>query len=110
MNKTVQALKISASWTPAPAAADKIVAAVFGKTPAKGAKIAGGRIAIKHAIQIDFADPAQASRVSERVAQVKEALSAIGELHDFKTTAGAVPVGTAEVLEDPDPADAQAAK
>jgi hypothetical protein len=106
-NKTVQALKITASWTPDPAAAAAMIDAVFhDKTKAFGVRFAGGRMSIKHAIRIDFADPDQATRVSQRVAQIKEELRKAGTIHDFKTTAGAVPVGEAEVLPDEDEAEA----
>ncbi len=104
-NKTVQALKIAASWTPDPAAAAAMIDAVFhDKTKAFGVRLAGGRMSIKHAIRTDFADPDQATRVIQRVAQIKDELRKAGTLHDFKTTAGAVPVGEAEVLPDEDEA------
>lgn len=106
MAKTVQALKVSASWTPNDGPAGKMMAAALGQTHAAGVRFSGGRLALKHAIKIDFADPAQASRVSARVAEIKAALAAAGELHDFRTTAGAVQTADAEILPDPGTAPA----
>jgi len=99
-NKTVQALKISASWSPTPAIAAKMIAAALGKTDAKGVTFYGGRLSVKHAIKIDFSDPSQATRVSGRVAEIKAALESAGHVHGFTTTAGAVPVDEVEVLPD----------
>lgn len=100
--KTTQALKISASWTPERGIADRMIEAAIGKTAAKAVAFSGGRLSLKHAIKIDFADPAQATRVSARVADIKAALETTGELHGFTTTAGAVPIEEAEVLPDPE--------
>lgn len=100
-NKTVQALKISASWTPTPAIAAKMIAAALGKSDAKGVTFHGGRLSVKHAIKIDFSDPTQATRVSGRVAEIKAALEGNGQVHGFITTAGAVPVEEAETLPEP---------
>lgn len=100
-NKTVQALKISASWTPTPAIAAKMVAAALGKSDAKGVTFSGGRLSVKHSIKIDFSDPSQATRVSGRVAEIKSALESAGHLHGFTTTAGAVPVEEVETLPEP---------
>jgi len=102
MAKTVQSLKIAASWTPSQATADAMMTAGFTDSLASGVRFAGGRLALRHAIKIDFADPAQAARVSDRVAEIKEALGYSGTLHGFTTTAGAVPVGQAEDLDPPE--------
>lgn len=99
-NKTVQALKINASWTPNTATADFITAHLFGGGPASPLKFSGGRFSLKHAIKTDFSDPAQATRVSERVAEIKSSIEALGQVHSFTTTAGAVPVDEVEVLPD----------
>lgn len=96
MQKTTQAIKIAASWTPNEAEAAGMIADVFG--PGSGIKVSGGRLALRHAVKTDFADPTHAVRVSERIAQIKAELEEKGTLHGFTATAGAVPVGEAEVL------------
>lgn len=99
MAKTVQALKILASWTPNAEIAAGMMTASFNETDAGRVRFSSGRMVLKHAIKIDFSDPANAGKVSERVSQIKAALAERGELHDFRTTAGAVPASDAEELE-----------
>lgn len=101
-NKTVQALKITASWTPNESAAASMMKALKA-ADLEGARIGGGRLAIKHAIATDYADPAHANRVSKRLFAIKQALGATGTLHSFNVVAGAVPADEAEVLPDPEP-------
>jgi hypothetical protein len=101
MAKTVQAMKISASWTPRSDAARQMTEAAFGSAAAAGMKIHGGRLALRHAIKSDFTNPAFADRFSKRVAQITEHLESAGELHSITITAGAVLVADAEVLDEP---------
>ena len=91
--KTTQALKVSAYWSPSEETAAAMTNAVFDPGhPAHGVRVAGGRTLVKCALKIDFADPANAARVSERIAEIKAALEASGKVHKFSTQAGAVPV------------------
>ncbi|WP_336801755.1 hypothetical protein [Kaistia sp. MMO-174] len=101
MAKTVQALKIAASWTPNQPTAGVMINAVLAETDAFGARFSSGRLLLKHAIKIDFTDPSQAQRVSARAADIKAGLASTGTLHDFRTTAGAVHADEAEVLPEP---------
>jgi hypothetical protein len=98
MQKTTQALKIVASWTPNPSEARGMLADVFGAE--NRLQYSGGRIRLLHAIKLDFSVPADAVRVSERAAQIKAELEEKGTLHSFATFAGAVPVEEAEILPD----------
>lgn len=98
MGKTVQAMKVSATWTPGVANADAMAQAAFRDTDAHGLRFEGGRIGVKLAIVIDMADPAHVVRVSERIAKVKAHLEATGRLHSFITSMGAVPVEDALIL------------
>lgn len=95
MPKTTQALKVTASWTPHASVAQAILAGVF---PATGFKMTSGRLSLAHAVQADFTDPAHATRVAERIAQIKAELAEKGTIHSFTTTAGRVPIEEAEVL------------
>ena len=104
--KTTQAQKISASWSPNPTAATAMVVAALKGSKAAGMIFSSGRLTLKHAVAINYADPANVQRVSERIAEIKATLSAHGELHGFNVTAGAAPVGEVEVLAPKDaPAD-----
>jgi hypothetical protein len=100
--KTVPALKIQASWTPIGEIAERMMRAALAGTGAEGARYTSGRLGVAHAIKADFADPAQASRVATRAAEVKAALAATGTLHDFRTSAGRVLPEHAEELADVD--------
>lgn len=100
-NKTVQSLKISASWTPN-AATSALMMDAIGNADLDGAKIGGGRIAIKHAIVADHGNPDHSIRVNRRIFAIKTALAATGELHSFNVIAGSVPASEAEVLPEPD--------
>lgn len=108
MQKTVQALKIAASWTPNADTAGAMMTAALNETAAGRMHLSGGRLALKHAIKIDFSDPQNATLVSERVAEIKDALSGAGVLHDFRATAGAVHAAEAEILAAPEPSKAEA--
>ncbi len=99
--KTEQAIKISATWTPDERTAGSMAEMCFGTM--SPLMIRGGRLTINAAIAIDMTDPMQAARAAARVAELRQELSAIGELHTFSTQAGSVPAGTAERLPDPLP-------
>lgn len=94
--KTVQAIKVSATWTPSDMGARVIRSGIFGdKSPLH---VRGGRLTINAAIAIDMTDPSQAARVAARVQELKRELEAIGTLHSFSTQAGAVPADAVEHL------------
>lgn len=104
MSKTVQAMKISATWTPEYSKAAFMAEAAFRDTDGDGLRFEGGRIGVKLAIVIDMADPAHVVRVSERIAKVKAHLEKTGRLHSFNTSMGAVPVEEVTILtEEPKP-------
>ncbi len=105
MGKTVQAMKISATWTPEYSKAAVMAEAAFRDTDGDGLHFEGGRIGVRLAIVIDMADPAHVVRVSERIAKVKRHLEKTGKLHSFNASMGAVPVEEATILtEAPKPA------
>lgn len=108
MKKTTQAIKISASFTPDPDTAARMVAAAFPNGGAKGVRFEGGRIGVRHAIAIDMRDPHQAARVAARVKQIEESLDTHGVVHSFVTQAGAAPIDAVETL--PSETDAKAAE
>ena len=103
-NKTIQALKISATLILNGGARTASHDALFMDSKAEGIGIAGAKLKLNHAIVARFDDPAHSARVTDRIAEIKAALAAKGELDDWRVTAGAVPVGDAEVLPD-EPAD-----
>lgn len=98
MGKTVQAMKVSATWTPDETMAGIMAGAAFDGTNGDGLRFEGGRIGVKIAIVIDMADPAHVVRVSERIAEVKAHLEKTGRLHSFITSMGAVPVEDVVIL------------
>lgn len=94
--KTTQALKISASWTPREDAGIELARHLFGvNTPLR---FDGGRIVVKAAIKLDLTDPAMATQVAARAAELRRELDASGKVHSFTTQAGAVPTELVEVL------------
>lgn len=107
-NKTTQALKITASWTPNEANGQAMMSGAFEGTPVEKARIAGGRMSIKLAYAIDYANPAHVAAVSTAVARVKRELEASGTLHGFNTVGGSVPVEEAETIEVNEGAEAAA--
>jgi hypothetical protein len=109
MGKTVQAMKVSATWTPEYAKAAFMAEAAFRNTDGDGLRFEGGRIGVKLAIVIDMADPAHVVRVSERIAKVKAHLEATGKLHSFITSMGAVPVEDFIILTEEPATQAEAA-
>lgn len=94
--KTVQAIKISATWTPSEMGARALRSAVFGD--ASPLHVRGGRLTINAAIAIDMTDPSQAAQVASRVQELRRELEAKGTVHSFITQAGAVPVDAVEHL------------
>ena len=98
MGKTVQAMKVSATWTPDRIVGGFMAEAAFSGTEGDGLRFEGGRIGVKLAIVIDMADPAHVVRVSERIAEVKAHLERNGKLHSFITSMGAVPVEDVVIL------------
>ena len=98
--KTVQATKISASWTPSSSTAAAMEAIAFG---AGKLSISGGRLHVTGAVAIDMADPDQAARVAARVKDYRTTLEALGTVHSFIVRTGAVPAGEVEYLPDPRP-------
>lgn len=108
--KTVQAIKISASWTPLEQTAFGMAEAAFGAMGGPGGlRIEGGRILIRHAIAVDMANPEHYALVSRRIKQISNELNHTGTVHSFTTVAGAVPEGLAQHLPEPDQAQEQAA-
>ncbi len=99
--KTVQATKISASWTPSDSTAAAMEAEAFG---ASKLSICGGRLHVTAAIAIDMADPDQAARVAARVKELRAQLEDLGKVHSFIVRTGAVPRDEVEFLPDPVPA------
>lgn len=98
MSKTVQAMKISASWTPDKPSARTMSNAIFRATEGDGLRFEGGRIGVKMAIAIDMANPAHVLSVSRRIAEVKDHLERSGKLHSFYTSMGAVAIEDAYLI------------
>ena len=98
--KTVQAIKISASWIPGPEAAAAMAAAAF---PGQPLRIEGGRTLVRHAIATDMTDPEHVVRVAERIKCISDELRRTGTVRSFTTTAGSVPADIAEQLPNPEP-------
>lgn len=98
--KTVQAIKISASWSPDPKTAAAMAKAAF---PGEPLRIEGGRTLVRHAIATDMTDPEHVVRVSQRIKQISDTLNATGTVHSFTTVAGSVPAEIAEHLPTPEP-------
>lgn len=94
--KTVQAIKIGATWTPGPAALAELAPFMFGMT--SPLNVRGGRLTINAAIAIDMSDPSQAAQVASRVQELRRELEAKGTVHSFITQAGAVPADAVEHL------------
>lgn len=94
--KTTQALKISASWTPNEGEGITLARHLFGA--ATPFRFDGGRIVVKAAIKLDLTDPAMATQVAARAAELRKELEASGKVHSFTTQAGAVATELVEVL------------
>lgn len=108
--KTVQAIKISASWTPLEPTAFGMAKAAFGAMGGPGGlRIEGGRILVRHAIAVDMAQPEHYARVAERIKQISDELNHTGTVHSFTTVAGTVPEGLAQHLPDVNQPQEQAA-
>lgn len=99
-NKTIQALKISATVDLKPGSMHAIETPLIGNTKAAGAAIASAKLRFVHAFAARHDDPAYQARVTERIASIKAALADIGTIATWHVTAGAVPVAEAEVLAD----------
>ena len=93
--KTIQAQKVSATWTPNAASARAIEGALE-QFPA-GVRIAGGKIRFAAALVAKYDDAALMQKNADWMARLKSDLSETGELHSWDVTAGAVPKG--EVLD-----------
>jgi hypothetical protein len=98
--KTEPAIKISASWTPSEAAASELSGKAFGKI--SPLRIRGGRLTINAAISMGDGKPASVIRAYERVEELRRELEDVGTVHSFSSGPGAVPVGEAEKLPDPE--------
>ena len=98
--KTVQAIKISASWTPNPETAAAMAAAAF---PGQPLRIEGGRTLVRHAIATDMTDPEHVVRVAQRIKRINDELRSTGTIHTLTTSAGSVPAEVAEHLPNPEP-------
>lgn len=94
--KTIQALKISASWTPNEAEGINLSRHLFGA--ATPFRFDGGRILVKAAIKLDLSDPINATHVAARAAELRAELAAHGTIHSFTTQAGAAPIEMVETL------------
>lgn len=104
--KTIQALKVRAALTLSDSAKTGISKAIFAKDFRALLSLTSGKLKINYAIAARFDDPAYMARASDRIAEIKAALSSLGTLDEFAITAGSVPLGTAEILADlPAPAD-----
>ena len=71
--KTTQALKISASWTPTEEVGIRLARSTFGA--ATPLRFDGGRIVVKAAIKLDLSDPAMATQVAARAAELRKELA-----------------------------------
>lgn len=95
--KRINALRLSATWTPGEGAlallADTLLD-VGGVKP----RVASARLRIEHAVAVDLADPDDVRRASARVAAILDHLREVGTLHDHTSIAGTAPVDVAEVL------------
>lgn len=96
-NKTVQALKITATWTPG-AAAEKKMLAVFAKTEGSILRINGGQLRLKAAIKADFGDARHGVLVHETIGKLMATLEATGTLASFNVVAGAVDADAAHTI------------
>lgn len=94
--KTVQAIKLSASWTPNAETSAMMAGYAFGLlTPIR---FAGGRILVRAAVATDYTDPGHAARVATRLQEILSELASTGTVHGTTTQAGAVPADQAERL------------
>ena len=98
--KTEQAIKVSASWTPSERVAGLIGREAFG--PASPLRIRGGRLTLNAAIAIGDGKGDRVIRAYARAEELQRELEAIGTVHSFTTTPGAVPAGEAEQLPQPE--------
>lgn len=94
--KTIQAIKVSATWTPGQMEAIAVSRTVFGQ--ATPLHIRGGRLTINAAISIGDGSPDQVVRAYARAEELKNELEAHGTVHSFNTQAGAAPTEQVEVL------------
>lgn len=97
-SKTVQALKISATVALAQTARTAVEGTVLPEE-LDGVKIATAKLRVTHAIVARYDDPAYSAAATARIAEIKAALSDMGELEAWHVTAGAVPEAEAEVVE-----------
>jgi hypothetical protein len=97
--KTVQALKVLASWTPTDATALVMTTGVFAETPAWGVRFSSGRLSLRAAFLARYEDAEYTARVSAAIASLKAELGERGILHDFTIVAGAVDPGETVVVD-----------
>lgn len=99
--KTVQAMKINGSVVLENGGREATHKALFVAGPLAGV---GGlvkvRLTFAHAIVARYDDPDYSARVTARIAEIKVALAALGDLENWYVVAGAVPAGDAEALAD----------
>lgn len=86
--KTVQATKVSASWTPLPPASEAMVEVL--RLPV-GTSIAGGRIRITMALAADHSSTERVMENARYLEVLKTDLEARGTIHSWTVSAGAVP-------------------
>lgn len=96
--KTIQALKISATLALHQDARVTAHHVLFAKGEALRTVAASAKMKISHAIVARYDDPEYSARVTARIASIKAALAEKGELEDWRVVAGAVPIEDAEVL------------
>lgn len=84
----VQAVKVSASWTPSPEKLAAIAPVLFGMGSAL--MVRGGRLTINANFRADLSDPDQMIAVAAKVRGCRQALEATGELHHFSQSTGTV--------------------
>lgn len=88
--KTTQCLKITASWTPHETVAARMMSPTFDDTNAEGMAFSSGRLTIKLAYPAKYDDPEYTAALTAQIQKVKQTLASMGEVHDFRVSAGAV--------------------
>ena len=87
--KTVQALKLSASWTPTQPPDQTLARQAFA-VPAP-LRFEGGRHRMVAAFRIDTRDPQSVLRASTLAQEIRDELAGTGTLHSFITEVGRAP-------------------
>ena len=97
--KTVQAMKINAAVVLDGDECDAVHKALLTADQLRGTgTLSKVRITFAHAIVARYDDPGYSARVTQRIAEIKAGLKALGEVENWYVVAGAVSVADAEVL------------